>query len=250
MQANAMPTIVDFLSRNPEPLPEWLASDNPPTFDRKTFFASRTVYYPGSGTDGQPVKLCALSHAAHTFLYVDQGVKWETIVENLSDPERGFRGYEVVCRHQITEDVLWPDGWRPHVSEQEVANADRSAEPFRRFVVLKRTDGGEDHGPRRLAILFIRGDGFTCYDALYCQRDGTPPPYLAVIQDYGFGGNFDCFGKGGLLERIARRCSVRPEFLLVGEPSKRWTGYENTEAHPEPGGCPARPRRLFRRCPA
>ena len=122
MQANAGLTIVDILSRNPEPLPEWLASNSPPTFDRKTFFTSRTVYYPGSGTDD-----------------------------------------------------------------------------------------------------------------------------LAVIEDYGFGGNFDRFGKGGLLERIARKCSVRPEFLLVGKPSEPWTGYENTGASPEPGGMWARSRHLFRR---
>ena len=53
MQANAVPTIVDILSCNPEPLPEWLAGDSPPTFDRKTFFASRTVYYPRSDKDEQ-----------------------------------------------------------------------------------------------------------------------------------------------------------------------------------------------------
>ena len=124
------------------------------------------------------------------------------------------------------------------------------AEPFGLFVVLKRKDGrGEDHWPHRLAILFIGGDGFTRYDALYCQRDGTPPPYLAVVQDDGISGNYDRFGRDGLLERIARRCSVRPEFLLIGEPSESWTGYENTGASPEPGGMNARPRRLFRRVP-
>ena len=44
MQAIAVPTFVDGLSRNPEPLPEWLDSDSTPTFDREKFFASRTVY--------------------------------------------------------------------------------------------------------------------------------------------------------------------------------------------------------------
>ena len=207
MQANSEPTIVDILSRNPEPLPEWLASDSP-TFDRKTFFASRTVYYPGSGCDGHPVKLCALSHAAHTFLFVDRGVEREKIVEYLEDRKKGFRGYETLCRQRITEDALRPGGWSRHFSEQE------GAKPFRLFVVLRRKDGGEEHGPRRIAILFIGADGFASYDALYCQGDGTPSPYLVVVQDHGFGGNFDSFGKGGCLERISRRCSVRPEFFV------------------------------------
>ena len=50
--------IITVLQRNPEPLPEWLREASP-RFDRTNFFRSRTVYYPGSGSDGQPVKLCA-----------------------------------------------------------------------------------------------------------------------------------------------------------------------------------------------
>ena len=71
MQANAVSTIVDILRRAPEPLPGWLDGDSPPRFDRETFSASRTVYQPGSGDDGQSVKPCALSHAAHNFICVD-----------------------------------------------------------------------------------------------------------------------------------------------------------------------------------
>ena len=73
-----MPSIVDILRGDPEPLPEWLTSQCPPRFDREAFFGSRTVYYPGSGDDGQPVKLCALSRASHCFIYVDQAVSRET----------------------------------------------------------------------------------------------------------------------------------------------------------------------------
>ena len=251
MQVNDKPTIVDILSRNPEPLPEWLDSDSIPTFDREKFFASRTVYYPGSGIDdGGPVKLYNRSHAAHTFLYVDQSFKWKTIDEHLSHRKAGFRGYEVVCQQTITEDDLRPNGWSPHVCEEEVKEAATWADtftcPFGRFVVLKRTCGGKDHGPRRFAILFICGDGFAWYDALYCQRDGTPPPYTVVVQDHAYGCNYDYFGRGGLLERVARRCSVRPKFLLVGEPSKPWTDYEDTEARHD---CGSSKRRLFRRSP-
>ena len=75
-------------------------------------------------------------------------------------------------------------------------------EPFGWFVALDRQGGGEDHGPQRLAILFIGGDGIASYDALYCQRDGTPPAFLAVIQDHGFGGNYNRFGQDGLLETV------------------------------------------------
>ena len=249
MKANPGQAIDEFLSQCEEPLPNWLASDKP-TFDRKNFFGSRTVYYPGSGCDGHPVKLCALSHAAHTFVYVDQAVNCETIVELLGDREQGFRGYEILCQQRINEDVLRPGGWSPHVRREEVLNsvmfASDFAEPFGLFVVLERKDDYcEKHGPRRLAILFIGADGFASYDALYCQEDGTPPPYMVVVQDSGFGGNFDRFDKGGLLERIARKCNVLPKCLLVGETSKEWTCYKDTGACPEFGGHPPSPRRLF-----
>ena len=251
MQANVRPTIVDILRHNPQPLPEWLAGDRPPRFDRKTFFGSRTVYYPGSGDDGQPVKLCALSHAAHTFVYVDQGVEQETLAERLHDRGQRFREYTIAHQEPVSEDVLRPGGWMPHVSAEEARNArsfqDSFAEPFGWFVVLDRQGCGEDHGPRRLVILFIGGDGIASYDALYCQGDGTPPPFLAVIQDHGWGGNYDRFDQGGLLELIAQRSGVRPEYLLVGEHSNEWQCYADTGALAEPGGSGANPRRLFRR---
>ena len=141
MQANAVRTIVDILRRDPEPFPEWLASDSP-CFNRKNFFASRTVYYPGSGDDGQPVKLCALSHAAHTFIYVDQGISRDTLLERLHDPEQGFRAYVISHQEQLSEEVLRPGGWTPHVAAEEVRSStrfrDSLVEPFAWFVALDR----------------------------------------------------------------------------------------------------------------
>ena len=223
VQANARPTIVNVLGRNPEPLPRWLANDNPPRFNRDNFFGSRTVYYPGYGDDGQPVELCNRSHAAHTFIYVDHEVGRDALAQRLHDSRSRFLGYEVTHQEELLEDVLRPGGW---------------------FVVLDRQQGrGDDHGPERFAILFIGGDGYASYDALYCQGDGTPPPFLAVIQDcFGY-----CFGRDGLLERIARGQGVLPEYLLVGDPSTEWWGFADTGALPEPGGMFARARRLFMR---
>lgn len=71
-----MTTIGEVPGRDPEPLPEWLDGDGPPPFDRGAFLSSRTVYYPGSGEDGQPVELCNRSRSAHCFIYVDRGNKY------------------------------------------------------------------------------------------------------------------------------------------------------------------------------
>lgn len=250
IQAVAGRTVVDVLGRDPEPLPEWLSNDNPPQFNRDNFFGSRTVYYPGYGNDGQPVELCNRSHAAHTFIYVDHEVGRDTLAERLRDQRQGFLGYKVAHQEELSEDALRPGGWTQHLAADEAHRFDPSrqglATPFGWFVVLDRQPGrGEDHGPERFAILFIGGDGYASYDALYCQGDGTPPPFLVVIQDHGFGGNPDRFGRDGLLERIARRQGVLPGYLVVGEPSTEWRGFADTKALPEPGGMYATARRLF-----
>lgn len=248
-------SLVATLQQCPEPLPQWLRQPSP-EFDRASLFGSRTVFYPGSGDDGQPVKVCARAHAAHAFIYVDYGVSQRTLEERLHGLEgQGLRGYRVVREQPVVEAVLRPGGWTPHVDPAKLrkdVHRFASVTPFAFFVVLSRdADHGPDHGPERLAMLFIGGDGHATYDALYGQNDGTPPPFLVVIQDYGFGGNYARFGAGGLLERIAHECDVKPLWLLVGRKGSSryepWTGYRDAGVPGEPGGMHAIPRRLFLR---
>ena len=88
-----MPTIVTTLQQESEQLPDWLRHPSP-KFDRERFFRSRTVYYPGYGTDGHPVEVCARSHAAHAFVYVDHCVSRQTVRDHVNGV-RGhrFKGY-------------------------------------------------------------------------------------------------------------------------------------------------------------
>ena len=238
--------LVDALRHDSEPLPKWLKGRSL-KFDRSAFFGSRTVFYPGSGDDGCPVALCSVSHAAHAFVYVDYGVPQEIISKQVHT----FRGYEVEHREEVSESDLRPGRWTQHIDRSELPARVydfASAKPFGLYIVLERDkDHDERHGPERLAILFVGGDGYATFDALYCQDDGTPAPFLVVVQDHGFGGNFDRFDKDGLLERLARRCAVQIEWLLVGEASTAWSGFRDTGAIPEPCGTSGQLRRLFLR---
>ena len=257
--SDPMPTIVETLQRYTEPLPDWLQQAAP--FDRERFFGSRTVYYPGSGIDGHPVEICAPAHAAHAFVYVDYGVPKDDIRDRVHGVRgKRFLGYEVEHEEDVQESAL-PGGWVPHVTPSEAVRAVRGYQcfanirPFAWYVVLRREkDRDHAHGPARLALLFVGGDGFATFDALYCQKDGTNPPFLAVLQDHGFGWGFDRFCAGGLLERIASRCGVYPEWLLVGQNGNQWNqweGYADAGAEPDPGGMHNNntPRKLFRRAP-
>ena len=247
-----MVSIVDVLEQDPEELPGWLRADSV-AFNRDNFFNSRTLYYPGYGDDGHPVSLCNRSHAVHAFVYVDYGVDHKTISGRVHNSNEGFRGYEVVYEEEVTEDTLRPGGWTQHVNPADLPDdryrfVDKLFKPFAWFVVLQRDEEYYDaHGPERIACLFIGGDGHATYDALYCQDDGTPAPFLVVIQDHGSGGNYDEFGQGGILERIARQCGQLPQWLLVGKNTEPWRDYEECEADAEVGGMWAFPRRLYSR---
>ena len=225
-----MPTIVDVLRSEPKEIrTEWLFEHERPRFNRNAFFGSRTIYYPGSGDDGQPVKLCALSHVAHAFVYVDQRICWNTVAELLADQDRGFLGYKPIHDENVSKIQLRPSEWTQHIKQEEAKRSSffqtSFVNPFARFVVLERQVDGEEHGPWRLAILFIGGDGFASFDALYCQEDDVPPPFsYSNSRSRIAGGNYDRFGRSGLLERIACRTGVLPKFLLVADCSNPWFG--------------------------
>jgi hypothetical protein len=210
-----------------EDLPAWLARHRPgDRFDRNAFFSSHVVFYPGSGTEGHPVKLFGSTHSAHTFIYADYGVTADQVQQELAPSGHPFAGYRSLDRIQLQIQDLTPRGWKPHAGPQDYRFV--STEPYGFVEILGRTEDKDDqHGPRRLAVLFLGADGIATYDALFCQGDGTPAPLAVLTEDYGFGGQYPRgkFGRHGLLERIARQCAAMPLWLLVAENSEPWDGY-------------------------
>ena len=239
-------TPVHSLRPDAEPLPAWLRDFTPGGgFDRQEFLSSRTVYYPGSGSDGQPLRLFAQPAAAHCFIYVDCGLERQTIEQELAD--HPFAGYECLARIAVSERELVPNGWVRHA---QVAVGAPCIEPFCFLEVLQRDrDHGEDHGPDRIAVLFLGADGFATFDALYGQgQPGVLRPFAVVVQDHGFGGARARFGAGGPLERFAHNAGMQPEFLLVAANSVAWADYVAVPGvQSTAGGMHAHQRRLFSR---
>ena len=62
----------------------------------------------------------------------------------------------------------------------------------------RKPEYDEAHGPKRLAIIFLFADGIASYDALFCQSRNKCEPFGVLLQDHGFGGNYDKFGMGGI----------------------------------------------------
>ncbi len=63
-----------------------------------------SVFYPGAGFDGQPVKLFNSAGVSTSFVYADSGLSRQEILDELNDSIRGFRGYAVT----EAEDVRTP----------------------------------------------------------------------------------------------------------------------------------------------
>ncbi|MBF6568411.1 MAG: hypothetical protein IVW54_05995 [Candidatus Binataceae bacterium] len=245
-------TIVEALRQDPELLPEWLDGyTRGDRFNRRAFFSSRVVYYPGSGDDGHAVKLFGSAHAAHVFVYADFGYAKSEIMQRLDPAGPGhFQGYHPVGTMAVTQASLGAQGWSAHDLRETRAHNQYPlvSLSFGLVAVLDRDSERDDnHGPSRLAIMFLKWDGFAAYDALFCQSQGTTSPYGVLLQDHGFGGNYDWFGAGGLLEGIARKGETLPTWLVAGENTEPWEGYQRLPGVlGEPGGMHNTTRFLYR----
>jgi hypothetical protein len=191
------------------------------------FLNEYIVYYPGSGQDGSAVKFFNEANAATCFLYVDYMMTQEALERDLK--HEGFRGYVSIARLNVTERDIGAGKWTQHLSPGEVDYKFQPVESYAFLEILEKQDVKVPGAPR-LAILFLSADGHAAYDALFCQEDsGRVPPFCIVAQDHGFGGNWSDFGAGGALETIANRAGSFPKFLLVGNNTNAWRGYERCE---------------------
>ena len=231
-------TTKEYLEQYREDVPEWLKAyqrgESRPLAD---FLRSRIVYYPGSGIDGDPVEVFGASHSAHCFVYADYWLPKDELTKELHT--HGFRGYDILDEVSFSErEVMDAIPWRRHfLSEEEMrAAANGTAEmrqvnhpsPYALLAILERKPNfGDDHGPERLAILFLGADGIATYEAIFAN--GNAPQFFGfLLQDHGWGGNYDRFGRGGLLEKIMTRSNVFPHFVLTVH-DRLYDGYARVE---------------------
>lgn len=226
--------LANFLEHHEkESMPEWLEAieldDEVSNAVRvQNFFSSKLVFYPGSGSDGQPVQLFGSNHACHCFVYADYGLSQERLETEITN--HGFEGYSTFKRIHLKKcEIL--SHWQPHLEADEFKKAQEKSKDwvdislYAFLEILQRDTGLDDtHGAKRLAILFLGADGIACYDALFCQQH-SKPLFGLVLQDHGLSGNYDRFGKDGLMERVARRTNRYPQYLLVANNTHAWQGY-------------------------
>ncbi len=179
------------------------------------------LYYPSSGTDGDPVKY--MGALIQSFVYVDYGYSRASFLEALQ--REPFAGYRILGSRSVSEAELETQGWRaPPLSPDEinrVQNAVRRlrAVPFCEWVVFERLPSMPvEHGPRRFSLLQLCADGVAAFQALYVDK-ALRPGAIAVIQPgHGFGGNWADFTDptGPLGRVVASNPAGLPPYMLAG----------------------------------
>ena len=225
-----MRTIAEFFSSCVEQTPTWLANykqGDKPTFE-EIFNAGRIVYYPGSGYDGQAIKTFNIAHYAHTFFYVDYLVEKDSIINALTE-ENALKGYRNIGVIEYQEKEMSPKGWKPHYHptprdiEAMKDFVDPSGSYCLVFVFEREEQYGDEHGCNRFAVIAFKADAIATYDALFANNNKVPD--ILILQDHGFGCNYNIFGGGGALNMIADAVKQYPPYVMVADNTYPWDGY-------------------------
>ena len=117
-----------YLNQNSEEVPNWLSTYSPgQELNLNSFFSSRVVYYPGSGRDGDAVKLFASSKSAHCFVYADIGENKKSLVQQLDSKYEAFSGYRMLDRIELSGKDIIPTNWVQHFDNSLASKIDFNA---------------------------------------------------------------------------------------------------------------------------
>ena len=230
-----MTDIITYLKDYREEEPEWIARylrGEEITF--KDIMSSRIGYYPGSEFDGDLMKVGNKSHSVHSFLYVDYMLKRKELEDHLAE-EGSIRGYHPVGQIEWKESDLMPNGQYPidfiirprHASPDSFVRKEET--PYCFSVVMERNEDKDDTwGAKHFVVTFLFADGIATYYQLFA-KEFAKAPWLFLLQDHGFGGNYDEFGAGGILDEIIQRNHCFPTFVLCAGNTRIWRRYDKIE---------------------
>lgn len=249
-----MEKMTNYLKNWREDVPSWLASYHPgDQVAFSDFMAGRVGYYPGSYFDGCLIKTANKAHCVHAFLYVDYGVTRERVEQELGK-ENALLGYHSIGRVEWPYDEILPMGgfqvplgYIHRVRSRMCVN--KGVQPFCIMQIFERNQDKDDSwGAERLALAYLFADGISTYYQLFVMKYNKAP-WLFLLQDHGLGGNYDKYGKGGILDGVIHRYNVLPDFVIRDVRSTQmWDGYRPIEGVKTViGGMHRNPRALYQR---
>lgn len=178
-----------------------------------------SLYYPGSGIDGTPIRNWSLG--VNSFVYVDLSWTQESYLRALS--EQPVYGYHIVAQRHVKQQELTPNGYNielpKSLSQQEYAMAMKinKAGPENAFAIWsvfeRDSDRTDSFGPERFSLLHVRAEGVASYAALYLSNACLPQILAFVRPGLAFGGNYGAF-ELALMEVMERSPRGLPQQLL------------------------------------
>lgn len=221
--------MLQHLQNDKETTPSWLANyQSGDNISLEDFCSGRIAFYPGCGTDGHLVEIGNRSQSVHCFIYTDYSVSIDMVKDTLNS-RHGIKGYH----------ILGTTEWDPKALETPKPYRNRfaidSGKPYCLVVVFERdTDYSPVWGSDRFAVAFMNIDGFAVYKNLFVERLHKAP-YIFLLEDYGYGLNYDRFGRGGILDRIMRKSGIWPKYAVSGH-AQLWNGYQRIPLQTETKG--------------
>lgn len=229
-------TQIEYLNKKyAETTPAWLKSySKGQPLPLAEFLHSRIVYYPGSAWDWHPLEVFGGSRSAHCFIYADYLQPEDEVIGHLQG-EYGLGGYHILDSIRISESALRRVApWRRHfLTPEEQRRAAEGTREFRRrdapdsyarLVVLER-DPSQSDGADRLAILFLGADGHATFEAIFANGN-APDLFGFLLQEHGWGGNYDRWGRDGLCDKIMQRAQVFPKVVFSEREDWLYDGYQ------------------------
>lgn len=158
-----------------------------------------SAYYPSCWFDGGVIKHCnenLQDEGICSFIYCDYAPEEDDVVSRAST---GIRGYHVFAHRTVGMEEIGAEEPLPidfAISAYEESRLydlikNKPENLYCHWLVMERdADFGEEHGPERFSLLYIRGEGVATYAGLYCAHK-VSPKVLGIIQPgHGFGGNW------------------------------------------------------------
>ena len=225
-----MKDMISYLSNYREDTPAWLENYHL-RCERITFkdlMSSRVGYYPGSGDDGSLIKIGNKSHSAHSFLYVDYGVRRAELEKRI---ENSFLGYHPIQQIEWQEsEIISSSHDSMATKEPRFGNLDtffvKDEKPYYLSAIMERNKEKDDSwGALHFVVTFLFADGIDTYEQLFV-KEYAKAPWLFLLQDHGWGGNYDCFGANGKLDTIIRKNRCYPRYVICAKNTRIWNGYE------------------------
>jgi hypothetical protein len=201
-----------------------------------------SLYYPGCGLNGTPVKF--LAGNVCSFVYADYGMHEQTFLSNLNGngPNCGFLGYKSILQREIHRGDIVPNGWSPPIIPQQerqirrLKEQEQRCQPFGHWSVWQRKpEYSESTGPYVFSFLFLGGEMSAVYQGLYC-RLSIAPKILAIIQPGALGGEWEHAGADDSFFKTVVKSNRAglPEYLIYGGYGRGfyevpcWSEYQGT----------------------